>query len=157
MQEISEMWVRSLDQEDSLEEGMATHSSILAWRIPWTEEPGGLQSMRMPRVGHDWVHTYTKSDKELPRTSLVVQRLRICLPMQGPWVQSLIQEDATCLRAPKPLHHNYWSLCALEPVCARRQATVMRSPQTAISEEPPLATLENVYEQQWRPRVAKNK
>ena len=39
------MWVRSLGQEDALEEGMAIHSSILAWRIPWTEEPGGLQSM----------------------------------------------------------------------------------------------------------------
>ena len=40
-----EMWVQSLDQEDSLEKGMATHSSILAWRIPWTEEPGAPQSM----------------------------------------------------------------------------------------------------------------
>ena len=39
------MWVRSLGQEDPLEEGMATHSSILAWRIPWAEEPGGLQSI----------------------------------------------------------------------------------------------------------------
>ena len=45
--------VRSLGQEDPLEEGMATHSSILAWRIPWTEEPGGLQSMGSQRVGHD--------------------------------------------------------------------------------------------------------
>ena len=45
--------VQSLDQEDPLEKGMATHSSILAWRIPWTEEPGGLQSMRSQRVGHD--------------------------------------------------------------------------------------------------------
>ena len=45
-------WVQSLGQEDSLEEGMATHSSILAWRIPWTEEPGGLQSMGSQRVGH---------------------------------------------------------------------------------------------------------
>ena len=44
MQETQETWVRSLGQEDPLEEGMATHSSILAWRIPWTEEPGGLQS-----------------------------------------------------------------------------------------------------------------
>ena len=43
----------TLDQEDLLEEGMATHSSILAWRIPWTEEPGGLQSMGSPRVRHD--------------------------------------------------------------------------------------------------------
>ena len=42
MQDTQEMWVRSLGWEDSLEEGMATHSTILAWRIPWTEEPGGL-------------------------------------------------------------------------------------------------------------------
>ena len=48
-----ETWVRSLGWEDPLEEGMATHSSILAWRIPWTEEPGGLQSMGSQRVGHD--------------------------------------------------------------------------------------------------------
>ena len=45
--------VRSLGQEDPLEEEMATHSSILARRIPWTEEPGGLQSMGLQRVGHD--------------------------------------------------------------------------------------------------------
>ena len=44
-----ESWVRSLDQEDALEKGIATHSSILAWRIPWTEEPGGLQSMGSQR------------------------------------------------------------------------------------------------------------
>ena len=48
-----ETWVRSLGQEDPLEEGMATHSSVLAWRIPWTEEPGGLQSMWSQIVGHD--------------------------------------------------------------------------------------------------------
>ena len=42
---MQETWVRSLDQEDPLEKGLATHSSTLAWRIPWTEEPGGLQSM----------------------------------------------------------------------------------------------------------------
>ena len=46
-------WVRSLDWEDPLEEGMATHSNILSWRIPWTEEPGGLQSMGSQRVRHD--------------------------------------------------------------------------------------------------------
>ena len=46
-----ETWVKSLSWEDSLEEGMATHSSILAWRIPWTEEPGGLQSMGSQGVG----------------------------------------------------------------------------------------------------------
>ena len=47
--------VQSLGQEDTLEKGMATHSSILAWRIPWTEEPGGQQSMGSQRVGHDLV------------------------------------------------------------------------------------------------------
>ena len=47
------MQVRSLGQGDPLEEGMATHSSIFAWRIPWTEEPGGLQSLSSQRVGHD--------------------------------------------------------------------------------------------------------
>ena len=45
--------VRSLGREDPLEEGMATHSSILAWRIPWTEEPDGLQYIGLQRVGHD--------------------------------------------------------------------------------------------------------
>ena len=50
---MQETQVQSLGQEDSLEEGMATHSSILAWRIPWTEEPGGLQSMGSQRVRHD--------------------------------------------------------------------------------------------------------
>jgi len=48
-----ETWVQSLDREDPLEEEMAAHSNILAWRIPWTEEPGRLQTMRLQRVGHD--------------------------------------------------------------------------------------------------------
>ena len=49
---VQEVWL--LDQEDPLEEGMATHSSILAWRIPWTQETGGLQSMGLRRVRHNW-------------------------------------------------------------------------------------------------------
>ena len=47
MQETSEMWVQSLGQKDPLEEGMATHSSILAWKIQWTEEPSGPQSFHL--------------------------------------------------------------------------------------------------------------
>ena len=50
---LQETQVRSLGQEDPLEKKMATHSSILAWRTPWTEEPGGLQSMGLQRVQHD--------------------------------------------------------------------------------------------------------
>ena len=53
MQQTEEMQVQSLGQEDPLEEDMATHSSILAWRIPWTEKPGGLQSTGSQTVGHD--------------------------------------------------------------------------------------------------------
>ena len=53
MQEPQDTGVRSLGWEDPLEEGIATHSSLLDWRIPWTEEPGGLQSLKSRRVGHD--------------------------------------------------------------------------------------------------------
>ena len=54
MPETQETQVSSLGQEDPLEDSMATHSSILTWKIPWTEEPGGLQSMQSQRLRHDW-------------------------------------------------------------------------------------------------------
>ena len=50
---MQETWVRSLAWKDSLKKGMASHSSVLAWRIPWTEEPGRLQSMESQKVGHN--------------------------------------------------------------------------------------------------------
>ena len=57
---MQETQVWSLGQKDPLEKGMATHSSILAWKIPWAEEPGGLQSIESQRAGHDWVtNTFT--------------------------------------------------------------------------------------------------
>ena len=65
MQETRETWVWSLSWEDSLEEGMATHSSILDWRIPWTEEPGGLESVGSHRGRYDW--------NELARTVCICQ------------------------------------------------------------------------------------
>ena len=52
--ETKETWIQSLGQEDPLEDGIATYSSILVWRIPWTEESYGLQSIGSQRVGHDW-------------------------------------------------------------------------------------------------------
>ena len=55
---MQETWVRSMSWEDPLEKEMATHFSILAWSIPWTEEPGRLQSMGLQKAGHDWV-TFT--------------------------------------------------------------------------------------------------
>ena len=56
---MQETQVRSLGWEDPLEKEMTTHSSIIAWRIPWTEDPGRLQSMGSQRVGHDWGTTHT--------------------------------------------------------------------------------------------------
>ena len=53
MLEMQEASIRSLGQKDPLEEGMAAHSSIFAWKIPWTEKTGGLQSIGLQRVGHD--------------------------------------------------------------------------------------------------------
>ena len=59
MQEMKETWVPFLGREDPLEEGMAIHSTILAWKIPWTEEPGGQQSMGSQRFRPDWICMYT--------------------------------------------------------------------------------------------------
>ena len=53
MEETQETWVQPLGQEDLLEKGMAIHSSILAWKVPWAEEPGGLQSWGLQRIEHD--------------------------------------------------------------------------------------------------------
>ena len=54
MQETQEIWAWSMSWEDPLKEGMATYSSILAWRVPWTDEPSGLQSIGLQKVGCDW-------------------------------------------------------------------------------------------------------
>ena len=81
-----ETWVRSLGREDPLEKEMATHSSTLAWRIPWTEEPGGLQSTGSQRVRHIWATSISLS------FSLGVQTI-ICLqcrrPEFNPWAQKI--------------------------------------------------------------------
>ena len=58
---MQEMWVPSLGREDPLEGGMATHSSLLAWRIPWTKVPGGLQSKGSQRIGHDLATDISRS------------------------------------------------------------------------------------------------
>ena len=69
---MQETWVWSLGQEDPLKEGMATHSRILAWRIPWTEETGRLQSKGSQRVRHDWAqHKCFQGQKPIPRETEV--------------------------------------------------------------------------------------
>ena len=69
---MQETWFRSLGQEDPLEKGMATHSSILAWIIQWIEEPGGLQSMESQRVRHNWgTKTLTSNDFNTNHTLII--------------------------------------------------------------------------------------
>ena len=77
---MPETWVQSLGREDSLEKGMATHSSILAWRIPWTEEPGRLQSMESQRIRHDWAtntRTYTKFKNRQSLSIMIEIRIEV--------------------------------------------------------------------------------
>ena len=66
MQEVLEMRVQSLGQKDPPEKEMATQFSILAWRIPWTEESGGLWSMGLQRVGHNWASPHTLKQNKYP-------------------------------------------------------------------------------------------
>ena len=85
-----EMWVQSLGWEDPLQKGMATHSSILTWRIPWTEEPGGLQSMGWQRVRHDWATTLSLSLKRYLGeffTHLSIWYLSKAIRVEKSWTQ----------------------------------------------------------------------
>ena len=90
MQETLKAWVRSLGGEDPLEEGMATHSSILAWRIPWTEEPGGLQSMGSQK-SQTWLSNFTfylnKSEGTQPH------------PSTENWIKHLLAESEEELKS----------------------------------------------------------
>ena len=76
-----ETWVRSLGQEDPLEKGMETHSSIHAWKIPWTKEPGGLQSMGSQRTGQDWVTSlhYNHNNQQINLWRILGQLMKIVL------------------------------------------------------------------------------
>jgi len=77
---MQETQVWSPGWEDPLEKGMATHSSILAWRIPWTKEPGGLQSMRLQRAGHNWA-----TNAHTPWWNIMESVNRVCLGTLMRW------------------------------------------------------------------------
>ena len=81
-----EAWVWSLGWEDPLEKGMATHSSILAWRIPWREEPGGLQSMGSQRVGHNWT-TFTSFHIITSKKRKEKKKKKARTPIHSVWFQ----------------------------------------------------------------------
>ena len=118
MQETQEAWVWSLGQEDPLEEGMATHSSVLAWRNPWTEEPGGPQSLGSQRAGHIsvWAHTPTNPmfvhEWTLhPPTATLSHSW--CVPGLG----SILPESACLVGATLVLNRHEWealTVCSLE-------------------------------------------
>ena len=93
---MRETWVWSLDWEDPLEKGMTTYSSILAWRIPWTEEPGELQPMGLQRVGQDWAtntgvcaharaHAHTHTHTHIYIAVVVVRSLSCIQLFATPW------------------------------------------------------------------------
>ena len=126
MQEMEETQVWSLGQEDPLEEGMATHSGILARRIPWTEEPSGLKSTGSQRVGHDWsdlaCHLRKKRPwnwslspigptvEPLPLATWTASTAQIALWSRRIWEQALTQEKRLALwddqepeKVPSPL------------------------------------------------------
>ena len=92
---MQEMWVWSLGLEDLLEKEMATHSSILAWEIPWREEPGRLQSMELQRVGHDLVtkqqeQNYISITLGASLIAQVVKNLPACRRLEfNPWVKKI--------------------------------------------------------------------
>ena len=81
---MQETWVWSLGKEDPLEKGMATHSSILAWRTPCTEEPGRLQSMGSQRAGHDWT-THTDYIQPIWGKNLKKVDICICITESSGW------------------------------------------------------------------------
>ena len=89
---MQETWIWSLGWEDSLEKGMATHSSILAWRIPWTEVPGKLQPMVSQRVGYDWVTN---------KQNIPYCKMRIPLNSSGFGEGNGIPLQCSCLENPR--------------------------------------------------------
>ena len=98
---MRETWVQSHGFEDPPEKGKATYSSILGWRIPWTEEPGALQSVGSQRVGHEWATTtnimniscYSFCSSMLDMGFLVAQMVKNLTAMRETWVRSLGWED----------------------------------------------------------------
>ena len=113
--------VPSLGREDPLEKEMATHSSILAWRIPWTGEPGGLQSRGSQRVGHDWV-----ANTQTHVVSSVAQScLTLCNPMD-------------CSMPGLPVHHQ---LPEVTQTCVHQVGDAIQPSHPLLSPSPPALNL----------------
>ena len=112
MQEAYKTQVRSLGWEDSLQEGMATHSSILAWRIPWTEETGRLQSIGSQRVRHDW------SDLASTQSHNELQYLSFCFwSISFSMVSSRLIHVVVCIRVSFIFKAEWYSIACLDHIC----------------------------------------
>ena len=142
-----------IDLKCLLRDSLVNRESYLIWYLYFIFFPIS------PKTGKNW-HL---------GASLMAQWLRIRLPMQGTWVQALVQEDPTCHGATKPVHHNYWT-CTLEPMShnywslhaeslcsATRENTTMRSLRTTMKSSPRSPQVEKARAQQWRHGAAKNK
>ena len=122
---LQETWVRSLGWEDPLEKEMATHSSIPAWRIPWREEPGRLQSMGSQRIGHDWATSFFHFDTQFIKNFLnfiyfwwnkwnQVGKLKLFLLFSPPWPHGLQHARPPC---PSPSPRICPSSCSWHQWC----------------------------------------
>ena len=108
VQEMQEMWIQSLGWEDPLEEEMSTQSIILAWRIPMTEEPNGLQSMGLQRVRHDWAHT--------PTVNMIVALMcsTLYVWLQKSYKMCILNEVYTHKKFKKPVWRS--NICSVKPM-----------------------------------------
>ena len=100
---VQETWVRSLGWEDPLEKEIANHFSTLAWRIPWTEEPGRLQSMRLQRVGHHWATNTCTSFFFMAESNSTVDS----------WTQKHVFVNPTSIAESKTTLSSCWCGCSL--------------------------------------------
>ena len=109
---IQETWVWSLGWEDSLEEGMATHSSILAWKIPWTEKPSGVQSMGSKRIPHNWsdwahMHAWIKLFIQTTQHVVTAQLIVNYIPSSDPHFPKF------CIDLPSSVDLFFWNILVL--------------------------------------------
>ena len=117
---MQETWVQSLGWEDPLRRGMATHSSILAWRIPWTEETGGLQSMGSQRVGQDWAtNTFFLLSEANKTESPWLQGAHRVLgwAASGCYVATATRIHQTWTHSPWSTRMLHWALKSLSILC----------------------------------------
>ena len=126
---MQETWVWFLGGEDPLEKEMATHSSTLAWKIPWTEEPGGLQSMGSQRVGHDWTtspspflifHCVYVPLLSYPSICWWTSRLLSC-----PSYKQCCNEFCKYILAPKFISHIYIQFLSIKICCKKMKISIL--------------------------------